>query len=50
MPPWLVIACAVAGAALLLWLLAKALKWILWLLLIAALAACAVVAARLIFK
>jgi hypothetical protein len=49
-PPWLVVACAVVVAALVIWILAKSLKLILWLLLIAVLAACAVVAARLIFK
>ena len=49
-PPWLVIACAVAFAGLVLWILAKAVKWFFWLLLIVALAACAIAAARILFN
>ena len=46
-PPWLVVSAAVALAGIALWLLAKALRWILWLVLLAVLIACAVVAARM---
>jgi hypothetical protein len=49
-PPWLVVACAVVAAAVLIWILAKTLKWFLWLLVVAALVAVAVVAARILFK
>jgi hypothetical protein len=36
-PPWLVVTVAALGAALLLWLLARVIKWVLWLLAIAVL-------------
>ena len=49
-PPWLVIACAVGAAGVLIWILAKAVKWFMWLLLIAVLAACAIAAAHLLHK
>jgi hypothetical protein len=49
-PPWFVVACAVAAAGVLIWILAKAMKWFMWLLLIAILAACAIAAAHLLYK
>ena len=49
-PPWLVISAAVSVAAVALWLLAKAMRWILWLVLIAVFLACAVVAARMFLR
>ena len=50
MPSWLIVACAVAAAGILIWILAKTLKWVLWLVLIAAVAAGAVAAVRILFR
>jgi hypothetical protein len=38
-PPWLVVLAGTVAAAFLLWILAKAIKWLLWLLAIAVLVA-----------
>jgi len=46
-PPWLVVACATIVAAVLIWLLVKALKWALWVLLIVVLVAGAATAVKL---
>jgi hypothetical protein len=50
MPSWLIVACAVAVAGVLVWIVAKALKWVLWLVLIAAAAACALAAVRILLR
>jgi hypothetical protein len=49
-PPWLVIACAVAAVGILVWILAKAVKWLLWLVLAAAGVACVIAAVRVFLK
>jgi hypothetical protein len=49
-PPWLVIACAVAAVGILIWILAKAVKWLLWLVLAVAVVACVIAAVRVLLK
>ena len=49
-PPWLVIACGVAAAGILVWILAKTVKWLLWLVLAVAVVACVIAAVRVFLK
>ncbi len=49
-PPWLLIACGVAAAGILVWILLKAVKWLMWLVIVAAIAACAIAAAKFLLK